>query len=171
MNYLLNYEEICKDSLIEIRDKICKADKLKMSDLKIDNLIFKQGGDGIYLFFNNDHKCIYVGRCYSRSFVDRIPAHFDARDEIGRWGFRGVCKQIRKERGVTWYGAATELLSWYLYLINFKNNKNKEHYCKKLEILLINIFKEHGLYNRNYSKRSQDINDKDTLKNNLDRIR
>ena len=175
MNYVLNYEEIFKKSLIEIRDNICKEDKLKMSNLKIKNLIFKEGGNGIYLFFNKYHKCIYVGRSYSRSFVERIPAHFDSRYEIG-WGFRGVCKKIKGERireksGFTCYDAAMELLSCYLYLINFKNNKNKEKYCKKLEKLLIYIFREHPLYNGSYIKRSQEINDKDPLIDNLDRIR
>ena len=167
MNYVLNYEEIFEKSLIEIRDKICKEDKLKLSSLKIKNLIFKEGGNGIYLFFNKYHKCIYVGRSYSRSFIERIPAHFDTREEI-EWGFRGVCKKIMERRikvksDFTWYDAATELLSCYLYLINFKNNKNNQKYCRRLEKLLIYIFREHLLYNGSYIKRSQEINDKDLL--------
>jgi hypothetical protein len=174
MSYVSNYEEICNDRLIEIRDNICKEDKLRMFNLTIENLIFKKGGDGIYLFFNNDHKCIYVGRCLSRSFVERIPAHFDARDQAGPgWGFRGVCKKIREERireksEFTCYDAAMELLSCYLYLINFKNNDNKKTYCSKLERVLIHYF--NPLYNRNYKRSIEKINDTDPLIVILDMI-
>jgi hypothetical protein len=140
-----------------------------MSDMKIDNLIFRQGGNGIYLFFNNDNKCIYVGSGCSKSFVERIPAHFDVREHIG-WGFRGVCKRIREEMECYWYDAAVELLKCYLYLINFKENNNKERYCKSLEKLLIYKFREHPLYNRSYRNRDQEINDQESLIVNLGRI-
>jgi len=34
---------------------------------------------GVYAFYENSGQCLYVGKATSRSFIERIPAHFDCR--------------------------------------------------------------------------------------------
>ena len=36
-------------------------------------------GIGIYLFYNMRNELIYVGKCTSKSFIERVPSHFDCR--------------------------------------------------------------------------------------------
>ena len=51
--------------------------------------------NGLYFFFDGDDKLWYVGKSTSRSFIERIPSHFDQRE--GAWfntlptRIRGVC--------------------------------------------------------------------------------
>ena len=46
---------------------------LSMEDLAI------YPGIGIYLFYNMRNVLIYVGKCTSKSFIERVPSHFDCR--------------------------------------------------------------------------------------------
>ncbi|MFZ0052943.1 MAG: hypothetical protein WAK96_14295 [Desulfobaccales bacterium] len=168
MSYFITYDDYYEKALGNIINLIIKQDKLKMSQMKIKNLIFKEGGNGVYLFFDNDD-CIYIGSSCGRAFVDRIPAHFDTRKEIGRWGFRGVCTGIVKENNCTRFEAASKLLNCGLYLINFKNNEYKQTYCSKLEKLLIYLLQPK--YNIYYKKNIYETNPNESLVNNLKKIR
>jgi hypothetical protein len=36
--------------------------------------------NGVYFIYTNEHQLLYIGKASSRSFVERIPAHFDIRE-------------------------------------------------------------------------------------------
>jgi|GEM_PF-608468 hypothetical protein len=82
--YLIEYSSIKDISLKEIKIIIEGTDGLALRDLKMKDLsqfenkkIFP--GLGIYIFRNTD-SILYVGKTTSRSFIDRVPSHFDLRD-------------------------------------------------------------------------------------------
>lgn len=50
--------------------------KLTLKDLSI------YPGIGLYFFYGMDNKLKYVGKCTSRSFLERIPSHFDCRKHV-----------------------------------------------------------------------------------------
>ena len=67
--------------LDELKKSIDEAKGIKVSELCIHKLISEDPNlnHGIYVFKNQSDEA-YVGRCTSRSFVERIAAHFDNRD-------------------------------------------------------------------------------------------
>ena len=72
----------------DLQDTIFKLKSTKISDLKVVDLAFcsnqpRVSGHGVYIFTNNKQKVIYVGKTTSRSFVERIPAHFSSTGWFG----------------------------------------------------------------------------------------
>jgi len=52
------------------------------SSIPIGELCSESSGtNGVYLFYGQDKKLWYVGKATSRSFVERIPSHFDSRED------------------------------------------------------------------------------------------
>ncbi len=99
--YLINYEnatitDIDIDSLIiEIKSIL----GIPLKDLKVSDLVFYdnediKSGNGVYIF-KSEEKIYYVGNCYARNFVERIPAHFDIRHN--GW-FNSLLKAIIKDK-------------------------------------------------------------------------
>ncbi len=89
MNYLLNYDKIKDSKISEIKEVIDKIEGLLFSKCTISNFVFYNNnpiltGNGVYIFFKNEdnknRKYLYVGKCSSRSFVERTPSHFDIRN-------------------------------------------------------------------------------------------
>ena len=65
----------CERILAQINpDNAIKLDRIRLSDL------IMYPGTGIYLFFDIENTPRYVGSCLSRSFIERIPSHFDTRN-------------------------------------------------------------------------------------------
>lgn len=83
--------EITDSSSDKLKEIICNAGKsIKELTLK-DFLFFPSSGEfqpvtnGVYVFFRKkDDKdtTVYVGKTSSRAFIERIPAHFDARGKL-----------------------------------------------------------------------------------------
>ncbi len=79
---------VCLKSIIQNEDhnvdsslkgELEKAVKQKISELKISDLVIYPG-IGVYLFYNHiEKKWWYIGRNTSRSFIERIPSHYDTR--------------------------------------------------------------------------------------------
>lgn len=85
--------------LEELIASIHQVEGIKVADLHIHQLISEDPNlnHGIYIF-KNDSQEIYVGKCTSRSFVERISAHFDNRD--GAW-MNTILKKISKSKNIT----------------------------------------------------------------------
>ena len=65
---------------------------LTMKDLAI------YPGIGLYLFYNMRDELQYVGKCTSRSFIERVPSHFDCRKHAQ---FATVAKRLGAENSQT----------------------------------------------------------------------
>ena len=59
--------------------------------------------NGLYFFFDEDNLLQYVGKSSSRSFIERIPSHFDPRHDA--W-FNTLPKKIMQHAGFESYLAA-----------------------------------------------------------------
>ena len=62
--------------------------------------------NGLYLLYGDDDELWYVGKSTSRSFVERIPAHFDQRPDA--W-FNTLPKAILNREPVTCFAEALQL--------------------------------------------------------------
>lgn len=69
---------------------------LKISDLIFNNDNLMVNGVGIYIFIDSkeDNSVLYVGKCSSRHFVERISSHFDPR--LNAW-FNSFLKVLIKK--------------------------------------------------------------------------
>jgi hypothetical protein len=81
--YYYELNEILDHNPNSICDWIKSTSGIKLSELKVKDLVFHNGlpirtGNGVYIFKENDIP-LYVGNCVARNFVERIPAHFDVR--------------------------------------------------------------------------------------------
>ncbi|WMT45414.1 MAG: hypothetical protein RE469_04270 [Cuniculiplasma divulgatum] len=80
-------------------------------------------GIGLYFFYNMRNELQYVGKCTSRSFMERIPSHFDCRNHAR---FATIARRRVDELSQsddiseTVYQALTDLK---LFLVNFMYDK------------------------------------------------
>jgi hypothetical protein len=76
-------EEILDYNPNSICEWLKSTSGIKLSELKVRDLVFNNDlpiktGNGVYIFKENNIP-LYVGNCISRNFVERIPGHFDIR--------------------------------------------------------------------------------------------
>lgn len=100
----LNYNQA------ELKEEITRLEGINVGDLRVHQLISEDPNlnHGIYVF-KSQKGDIYVGKCTSRSFVERISAHFDNRD--GAW-MNTILKKISKSNDITIQEA-------YLYFLKY----------------------------------------------------
>lgn len=85
---------------------ISKCNKEKLGNISILDLAYFGGlpTNGVYVFYNSDGEVIYVGKCASRCFVERIPSHFDVRGTDNWFGtlIKGYSERfgVSRERAV-----------------------------------------------------------------------
>jgi hypothetical protein len=76
--------------------------------------------NGVYFIFGgNPRQLQYVGKCTSRSFIERIPAHFDQRERA--W-FNSLPKKLMKS-GQCYASALEESLSFEVVLFGIHDQK------------------------------------------------
>jgi hypothetical protein len=142
MSYCLNFEDLLGHPLRDIKTVITNSTKLNISDLRVTDLIYVDSlpiitGNGIYMFFKRND-CQYVGKSEKKSFVERIPAHFDIRDVA--W-FNTYLKKILVHKFAnSLQEAFSYSLNTDLLLINIKDRTNLRNYCIKLEKLFRFLF-------------------------------
>lgn len=67
-------------------DTVCKEIReskgTRLNKLTLKSLLFSaETSNGVYIFKNEKNEVAYVGKCSSRSFIERIPHHFDSREK------------------------------------------------------------------------------------------
>jgi ribosomal protein L24E len=82
-DYLLDYRDLQQGSIQSMLTRIDAAEGINLKELRVQDLSFYNGkpiypGTGVYLF-RKGKKIVYVGKCSSMSFTERIAKHFDFR--------------------------------------------------------------------------------------------
>lgn len=82
-DYVISYKEIESYSIEKLVQLVKDRKGILLKNLTIKDLVFNgskdiRTGNGVYVFKDIERN-IYVGKCSSRNFVERIPAHFDIR--------------------------------------------------------------------------------------------
>lgn len=91
---------------------------------------FTERPNGLYFFYDMHDVLLYVGKAASRSFIERIPAHFDIRPDA--W-FNTLPKRVMSVRTIAEYPAAHALaLTFRLVLLGMKSQQS----AMKLEAAL-----------------------------------
>ena len=81
MKLKLDIDALADKTPGEIKNCIKGLDKCRLGDLKVLDLLVSPDGTqgmrhGIYAFFDDDDKCLYVGKCSSAHFAQRLGEHF-----------------------------------------------------------------------------------------------
>jgi hypothetical protein len=89
-------------SILAFVDEINATEGKKVNELLITDLILEKNdaievNHGVYIF-KNKNQIVYVGKTSSRSFVERIPSHFDNRDKA--W-MNSLLKLLAKNKKIS----------------------------------------------------------------------
>lgn len=77
-SHIVGFENAATLTIKEIERRIDPSSAIKLDEIRLSDLVLYPG-TGIYLFYDAENKPRYIGSCLSRSFIERIPSHFDTR--------------------------------------------------------------------------------------------
>ena len=119
-SYYIRYEDVRSLSLESFASTLQSTDKKEVGNVTIRELCTTfEYPIGLYFYFDEDENLKYVGKSSSRSFVERIPSHFDPRLE--GW-FNTLPKKLMKHDGFLEYAAAhSRSLEMKLILLGIKS--------------------------------------------------
>ena len=102
-------------NIAELKEEIKRREGINVGDLRVQQLISEDPNlnHGIYVF-KSQKGDVYVGKCTSRSFVERISAHFDNRD--GAW-MNTILKKISKSNNLTIQEAYFYFLKYFQMIL------------------------------------------------------
>lgn len=148
--FFLAYEHHSDKTLSQFKEEIEKTPAKYLHDVTISDLCsMPNHPNGLYFIFGeNPNELKYVGKCTSRSFIERIPAHFDQREDS--W-FGTLPKRVRKE-GCSYQEALEKCLKFKIILFGIRH---KATACK-LEHVFINSY--HPTLNRSRKFREFEMN-------------
>jgi hypothetical protein len=167
MDHLIEVEEIESVLIKDLPDYLLKKQGLRLSKMTVSDLVFHNGkairhGNGVYVFRENQRP-VYVGNCVARNFVERIPAHFDVREN--GWFNSLLLSRIQEKEGRRAKEDKTDenleeaaryaFDNYNLLLINFSTHDKDA--MSRLELLMrlilnpINKFKRKRLPEEKYS--------------------
>jgi hypothetical protein len=104
--YFLRYEQQRNKTMQAFSSTLRKSPKKAAGRIELAELCSMTGyPNGLYFFFDSANTLKYVGKSSSRSFIERIPSHFDQRYE--GW-FNTLPKKIMQKEGIAHYHTALE---------------------------------------------------------------
>ena len=126
--FITSIEELYLLKPLEVFEKLSKASKKPLQKLRVFDLSIFEGkplvsAGGVYLFFDSNNICLYVGKATSRSFIERIPAHFDPRSSA--W-FTTFPNRVVKKELTPDYPSALEFCANQCNLLLIKFNTNEK---------------------------------------------
>lgn len=118
-DYFIAFEENSSTTLSEFKAILESLPKKRVGSLTVEELCsVSEYPNGIYLLYDEVNILWYVGKSTSRSFIERIPAHFDQREEA--W-FNSIPKNIMKKKGVSYSEALQKGLNLGIALVGVKS--------------------------------------------------
>ncbi|WP_218154550.1 hypothetical protein [Nitrosomonas eutropha] len=118
----MSYEECRADTLAIFSSRLLQLPKKRVGDVTLSELCsFSEYPNGLYFFFDEENHLWYVGKSTSRSFIERVPSHFDTREDA--W-FNTLPKKIMDVCSIGEYVDAHSLgLSLHLVLLGVKEKQ------------------------------------------------
>jgi hypothetical protein len=144
MGYTLKIDDLSPLTIGAAIEKIISSPKRQLEDLRLFDMLLDENMDaesalrhGVYLFFDEDNTCIYVGMCSSSHFAHRIGGHFGMSPKYGMNTFlrRAVRDMGLSEKEYGSYVKSLRKIGKYSLLIISANNVGKKS-IRALERLL-----------------------------------
>jgi hypothetical protein len=133
--FFLTYDARSKQTLGAFEATLQGATTKVVFDMTIGDLCsVSEYPNGRYFFFDgNPRKLQYDGKCTARSFIERIPAHFDPRGDA--W-FNSLPKKLA-QRGTAYREALAKALQFHVLLLGIRD----EDVATKLEKVFRHSYK------------------------------
>jgi hypothetical protein len=134
VEFFLTYEHHSDKTLLQFKKEIENTKAKYLHDVTISDLCsMPNHPNGLYFIFGETpNELKYIGKCTSRSFIERIPAHFDQREDS--W-FGTLPKRVRKEDH-SYQNAIEECLKFKIVLFGIRD---KDIACR-LERIFIHSY-------------------------------
>lgn len=130
MKFKHRIDEFFDLSILEVKELIDKSYKKPLSEILLFDLLVDEDSNeglrhGIYMYFNDNNECLYVGKCSSSHFAHRIGGHFGMSPKYGMNTFlKRTVKMLGlnyKEKSMAYNGyveALPKISNYGLLLIN-----------------------------------------------------
>jgi hypothetical protein len=133
-DYFITFEDYQDTQLSKFSEILNALPKKRIGLFNIEELCsVSEYPNGLYLFFAKSDLW-YVGKATSRSFIERLPAHFDPREDA--W-FNSLPKKIMKSENLVYGKAIEKGLDLEALLIGIKQTD----VASKLEMVLRSYLK------------------------------
>jgi len=133
--FFYSYEEFSHCTVAEFKDTLLKTSTKCVSRVTIFDLCsMSEYPNGLYFFYSTNPKVLqYVGKCTSRSFIERVPSHFDQRENA--W-FNTLPKKLAKQ-GIPYKQALSDALKFNVVLLGIRQKEVSE----RLESVFRNTYR------------------------------
>jgi hypothetical protein len=123
--FFLAYEDFAEFTPASFKEVIESTPTKALSEITIGELCsMSDYPNGLYFIFGgNPRQLQYVGKCTARSFIERIPAHFDQRE----WAWFNTLPKKLMRNGQCYASALREALSFEAVLFGIHD---KEAACR-----------------------------------------
>jgi hypothetical protein len=120
--FFLAYEDYAEFTLASFREVIESTPAKVLSEVTLGELCsMSDHPNGLYFIFGGNPRGLqYVGKCTSRSFIERIPAHLDQRE----WAWFNTLPKRLMKNGQCYSSALKETLSFEIVLFGMKGDRN-----------------------------------------------
>ncbi|GEM_PF-5220969 len=144
MDFKLNVNDIIGIPISDVRHTIDTHFKSPLKDLTyLSMLIDKHTNEamrhGVYIIFNDENKCVYVGKCESSHFVDRLGFHFGMSPNYKYTFLSKLVENLGFSKDFDGYVKAVSVIDNYKYMIINANNKGNE-FIRKLEKIFMVMY-------------------------------
>jgi hypothetical protein len=119
--FYIQYEEVRTLSFAEFRSRLHDTMKKPVGEVTIRDLSSTPSANGLYFMFYSEGTLAYIGKASSRSFIERIPAHFDQREEA--WMNTVPKRILKKENADNYFTALQRAFELELVLFGFGDRK------------------------------------------------
>lgn len=137
-SFFVAFEEHRESTLAAFAKHLSGMQKKVVGTIQLSELCaMADHPNGVYLFYDDQDVLWYVGKSTSRSFIERIPSHFDQREKA--W-FATLPRRIMAVCSIAEYADAHTLgLSLRLVLVGIKSKET----AIRFETALRNYMKPH----------------------------
>jgi|GEM_PF-2342522 len=119
--FFLAYEDYAKFTPVLLKEVIESTPTKALAEITIGELCsMTEYPNGLYFIFGgNPRQLQYVGKCTSRSFIERIPAHFDQRE----WAWFNTLPKKLMQNGQCYSAALGESLDFEIVLFGIRDRE------------------------------------------------
>ena len=136
-NWIISYPSVANHSLEDLAGRIMSCPRHVIGDLTIEKLSrLPDPTVGLYFVFE-EGALVYVGKSSSRSFVERIPAHLDIRED--GW-FNTLPKRVRDFKEIPYDDAHKLTLQLEIVLVSVPKDEPIQKYETILRSYMLPTF-------------------------------
>ena len=144
MPFKLNVNDIIGKPVSDVREIIDGHFKCQLKDLTYLNILVDKRTNeamrhGVYMIFNDINECIYVGKCESTHFVDRLGFHFGMSPNYKYTFLSKLVDNLEFSKNFDGYVKAVSIIDNYKYIIINANYKESK-FIRKLEKILMVMY-------------------------------